>query len=35
MLQLVIFNTNVITPKLKYDTSPVVPDDLRFPASRQ
>jgi hypothetical protein len=35
MLQFVIFNTNVVTPKLKFDDSPVVPDDLRSSATRQ
>jgi hypothetical protein len=35
MLQFVIFSTNLITPKLKFDSSPVVPDDLRYPGTRQ
>jgi len=35
LLQFVIFNTNIITPKLKFDNKCVVPDDLISPATRQ
>jgi len=35
LLQFVIFSTNIITLKLKFDNNPVVPDDLRSPAARQ
>jgi len=33
ILQFVIFNTNIVIPKFKFDNSPVVPDDLRFPTN--